>query len=1144
MTVDINSSVAQDNATNNNTASNQLTRIADVNFPEVVSIVPSSQTISESVTSFTLMVTYSEDMDTGINPNITFPTGDPSNTITFNSGNWSNNTTYIATYTVNDGNEEVRDIDVTVENARDGIGNTQIIFTQSDLFSIDNQSPATPSVDTIADDTGNSGDGITSDNTLIINGSAENNSNVEVFVDGVSVGSTTADNAGSWSFDYTNTILNDGSYSFTAQSTDNAGNISGISSPLTITVDAVNDAPVMDNTGSMLLNAIAEDDISNNGTLVVDIINSDGDRITDSNEGAVEGIAVIGVDNGNGSWEYSVDGSNWSSFNNPSNSNGHLLAADNTTKIRFVPNLNYNGIVNDGITFRAWDRTIGNNGDVLDTAINGGITAFSGETETATIIVNSVNDDPQVDNAIASFSILEDNLFTFEVPSNTFSDPDGDNLTYSASLASGGQLPGWLSFDSSTGIFSGTPRDNDIGNVEIKVVAEDNFNGSAESSFTLTVENNDIDHAISSSINQIVEGDSGSQSLTFTVNRTGNIDKASSVDYSIGGTVNGDDYSGGNTGTVSFAAGESTKTIIIDVLGDVINESDETIEVTLSNSNTNESGFETTISNSSATVAIADDDVSVLSIINDGNGSEPNSNGSFKVSLDKVRDTDTVVNYSVTGNAIPDTDYNELIGSVIIPSLQKEASIDVNVIDDSLIEGNETVTVTLDNITGNDSISIDGTNSSATVEIVDDEVEPEISIADITVIEGDDTVTIAQVVVNLDINSNLPITVDYTTVANTAITEKDYRENNGTVTFQPGETTQTIDIQILGDSLDEVDESFFINFSNPVNATLSNTQAEVTIEDDDTAGITITSTNSSFTTTEDGGTESITVVLDSKPTANVSLGITSSINSEGSVSHDRIIFTPNTWNIPKTVTITGVDDTVADGDTQYTVSLSDSVSLDDKYSNQPVGIIFNAVNIDNDTGTQNSIQGTSNSGTLSGTDGGDNITALDDHDTVIGGIGSDVINSGGGNDTVFGDLTNLNTPINGNSSDIIYAAAGNDVVYGGFGDDWLYGEDGIDEIWGNQGNDRLWGGKETDFLNGGEGRDTFVIGIGEGTDIIQDFQVNQDAIALLDGLTYLGITINQVNNDASIVTNSNNEILAILKNINAQDLKYDSFISF
>ena len=85
-----------------------------------------------------------------------------------------------------------------------------------------------------------------------------------------------------------------------------------------------------------------------------------------------------------------------------------------------------------------------------------------------------------------------------------------------------------------------------------------------------------------------------------------------------------------------------------------------------------------------------------------------------------------------------------------------------------------------------------------------------------------------------------------------------------------------------------------------------------------TPGITV-SPVSGLVTTEGGGTDSFTVVLDSEPTADVAIGVSSSDLGEGTVSTTTLTFTPANWSTAQTVTVTGVDDSVDDGDIVYTI---------------------------------------------------------------------------------------------------------------------------------------------------------------------------------------------------------------------------------
>jgi len=94
--------------------------------------------------------------------------------------------------------------------------------------------------------------------------------------------------------------------------------------------------------------------------------------------------------------------------------------------------------------------------------------------------------------------------------------------------------------------------------------------------------------------------------------------------------------------------------------------------------------------------------------------------------------------------------------------------------------------------------------------------------------------------------------------------------------------------------------------------------------------ITVTPT-SGLTTTEAGGTDTFEVVLNTQPTASVTVALSSSDITEGTVSPATLTFTTATWSTPQTVTVTGVDDAVADGSQAYTIQTGAAVSDDPTY---------------------------------------------------------------------------------------------------------------------------------------------------------------------------------------------------------------------
>ncbi len=180
------------------------------------------------------------------------------------------------------------------------------------------------------------------------------------------------------------------SYQLVVEVTDIAGQ--SASAAVAITVNDVNDAPVLDNSGSMSLRTMELLQLSNTGTLVSDLLASaGGGRIADQDAGALTGIAITAADTAHGSWEFSTNGgSTWVALGAVSDGSARLLAADANTRIRFVPALGYTGTLAQAITFRAWDQTAGSNGGLASTVVSGGTTAFSAQTETASLTVRSL----------------------------------------------------------------------------------------------------------------------------------------------------------------------------------------------------------------------------------------------------------------------------------------------------------------------------------------------------------------------------------------------------------------------------------------------------------------------------------------------------------------------------------------------------------------------------------------------------------------------------------------------------------------------------------------------------------------------------------------------------------------------------------
>ena len=162
--------------------------------------------------------------------------------------------------------------------------------------------------------------------------------------------------------------------------------------------------------------------------------------------------------------------------------------------------------------------------------------------------------------------------------------------------------------------------------------------------------------------------------------------------------------------------------------------------------------------------------------------------------------------------------------------------------------------------------------------------------------------------------------------------------------------TQTITVAGIDDSIDDGDVAYAVITSNAISTdniynNMPVPDVSATNIDNDATAISVTPA-SGLTTTEAGGTASYSVVLISQPTANVTLNLLSDNSGEGTVAPAMLTFTASNWNLPRTVTVSGVDDKVVDGNIAYHITTSIS-SADAKYSALTMPPV-NVSNLDND----------------------------------------------------------------------------------------------------------------------------------------------------------------------------------------------------
>ena len=178
--------------------------------------------------------------------------------------------------------------------------------------------------------------------------------------------------------------------------------------------------------------------------------------------------------------------------------------------------------------------------------------------------------------------------------------------------------------------------------------------------------------------------------------------------------------------------------------------------------------------------------------------------------------------------------------------------------------------------------------------------------------------------------------------------------NKTSLVFTPTNwaTPQTVTVSGVNDNVDDGNIAYSVvlaaavssdpgyNGKNPTDVSLTN-------QDDDTAGVTVSAPTPNNQTSENLGAVSFTIKLNSEPTSSVKIDISSSDTTEGIVDVPSVTFDATNWSQPQTITVTGVDDSVYDGNITYTILTSAASSTDPLYGNRAVADV-SLINMDND----------------------------------------------------------------------------------------------------------------------------------------------------------------------------------------------------
>ncbi|WP_419756917.1 putative Ig domain-containing protein [Anabaena sp. FACHB-595] len=751
--------------------------------------------------------------------------------------------------------------------------------------------------------------------------------------------------------------------------------------------------------------------------------------------------------------------------------------------------------------------------------------------QTITLEITAVNDAPTLANAIANQTATEDTAFTFTIPANTFTDVDaGDALTYSATLADGANLPNWLSFNPSTRTFIGTPTNNSVGTVNIRVTATDNAGASVSDVFTLTVANSDTNDAptLENAIaNQTATEDSA---FTFTIpaNTFADVDAGDTLTYSATLADGADllNWLNFNPSTRTFSGtptNDEVGTINIKVTATDNAGASLSDIFTLTVINTNDAP---TVANAIANQTATEDTAFNFQIPADAfNDVDTGDTLTYTATLENGDELPSWLTFDAATRTFSGTPTNSEVDtlSIKVIATDKSQASASNVFTLTVLNTNDAPT--LENAIADQTATEDSTFSfiipvntfadvdaddilaySATLEegaalpswltfnptnrtFAGTPINSEVGTLNIKVIATDKSSANVSDVFTLTVaNTN-----DAPILAN-AIADQAVAANN-TFTFTIPENTfsevDTGDILSYSTTLENGDPlPSWLNFNTDTRTFSGNP----TTNNAGILNIKVTASDNQGTTVTDIFALTVTAsnINPGNDTNNSLSGTSSADVLNGFGGDDYIEGLAGNDTIDGGI---GRFDRLFGGDGDDAITDPDGIlGAHGGLGNDTINVTF-AANWDNDSNPNNSPR---SDGKITGGYGDDNITVTMNNSKFFINMKGDepVNNAQGGNDviTLLGSYQNAIVDLGG-GDDTFIGGNGSDNVSGGAGNDTIFGFGGNDNLTGNDGDDILVGGSGNDRLTGGSGKDIFSFSsLADGIDTITDFSVADDKI--------------------------------------------------
>ena len=391
---------------------------------------------------------------------------------------------------------------------------------------------------------------------------------------------------------------------------------------------------------------------------------------------------------------------------------------------------------------------------------------------------------------------------------------------------------------------------------------------------------------------------------------------AVTVDYATadGTATAGEDYTA-TSGTLTFAAGDTTKTIAVPITDDTVDDGGETFTLTLGNAS---SGVEFGDAEAAGTIRNTETAAPLTVSFSDMPASHTGAEFTFGLAFSE----EVEVGYAM----LRDTAFAVTGGEVRQAQRQRQGSNLAWNITVEPASANETVIITLPETTDcgasgaictEDGRPLSHSLSSVVAGAVS---TPAVSVSDASAAEGE----AVAFTVSLSAASSQQVTVDYATSDGTAAAGSDYTAASGTLTFTAGETTKTVSVATTDDSADEGDETFTLALSRPANATLGDATATGTINDDDDS---LPAVSVSDASAAEGDAVAFTVSLSAASSQQVTVEYatsdgTATAGEDYTATSGTLTF--QAGDTTKTVSVPITDDTVDDGGETFTLTLGNA----------------------------------------------------------------------------------------------------------------------------------------------------------------------------------------------------------------------------